>query len=841
MLKKNKIVAVIMSVICAVGVSVAGAELSRYQSVYAGTNLSLWTTYSTVKVMRDKHDYTSLGNKISVEMVKNESESAQFIMTANTDIASYDVSVSDLRSGESVIPSSDIAVYKQGYVHVKIKGVNNFNYDYPAGWIPDFLLPMAKAVEYKENSISEGCNQGVTLDVKTTEDTVPGTYTGEVKVVADGMDYKLPFTVKVADVTIKNNSRSIFALGRNYLSYGEMDTSVEMHENYFKTMLDYKCNMYFVPGTEDSPETMISYLKKYWNHPNFNTYCLPSLDGYSTSTANIRYYKQYLRAIAKECTPEQNLLSKACTYLTSADEPWQNNSMNVAISDVNKMHAVHEEVIKELVNEGYYTQFGDKAEEFRNELEDTIRNIQLIVTDTYRDMYKDTDLSLCPTFDHYAVSDEYNNLTEHANKFNNEQWWYGCNNPKYPYPTYHIDDSLIGTRSVGWFQKQHGITGNLYWRINQFHQQFVDLVPSDKGLDPYEETNRIGSSYQADSNGEGFLLYPGKKYGSETPFPSMRLLAVRDGCDDYDLLCELEDAYSNLESYYGVDAGTFSLENTISYLYDKIGIDVNYSQDPSRMFEVRAIISELIANAKSDAKLVAFSYKLTGGKAETDFYASTDYSAKVNGETLTNGASSGAGKKYSYIQSLDKDTNKFTLELSGKGNSIVYETVMTGKSYNVTEFANNSSEGITASEKSKISIDAENAKLEFKAVSYGKSLIEKQVFAPKLMINKTVFGISSFTEIDSISIVVKNVWVVPAKITFALFDGDEELDLLTITLKAGEERTVTLKDVGGRTWSHLKTSGTFALVFENINSDNELLPDRLVSISDIYATKYAKE
>lgn len=841
MFKKTHIISLILSAVCVFGVAMTSTGSALPCIADPEKNISLWTTYSTVKVMRDKHDYLSLGDELVVEMVKNESESAQFIMTANTDISEYNVWVSDLFCGENSIPASDIAIYKQGYVHVTIKGVNNFNYDYPAGWIPDFLLPIDKATEYKENNIAEGCNQGITLDVKTTEETVAGTYVGEVSVSADGSVYKLPLTVKVADVTIKNNSRSIFALSRNYLSYGEMDTSVEMHENYFKTLLDYKCNMYFVPGTEESPEKMISYLKKYWDHPNFNTYCLPSLDGYSTSSSNIRYYKQYVRAIAKASSPEQNLLSRACTYLTAADEPWKNNTMNVVIDEINKMKNAHEEVLTELEETGFYLQFGEKADAFKEEMENVLRNIQFIVTDEYRDMYQEADVSFCPTFDHFASSDEKNKLAEHAERNDNELWWYGCNNPKYPYPTYHIDDSLIGTRSVGWFQKQYGITGNLYWRVNQYHQQFVDLVPADKGLDPYEETNRIGSSYQADSNGEGFLLYPGKKYGSDTPFPSMRLLAVRDGCDDYDLLCELESVYSELEGYYGVEKGLFSLENTISYLFDKIGIDVNYSQDPSRMFEVRSVISDLIANARSDAKLVVCSYTLIDDEAEVDLFSVSDYSVKINGELIGSGTTSGAGRKYSYTKTLDELNNMFVLELTNGSDTVNFETALTGKAYNVTDFCESTAEGITASPGSVIELDREQGVLGFTAVSYGKSMIEKQVFAPQLMINKSLFGVDDFSEIDNIAVEIKNVWDIPVKVTFALLSGDEQLDLITVSLDIGEERRITLKDVGGRTWNYFKTADTFALVFENIDSDYELLPDRKIAIGDIYATRYAKE
>ena len=42
-------------------------------------------------------------------------------------------------------------------------------------------------------------------------------------------------------------------------------------------------------------------------------------------------------------------------------------------------------------------------------------------------------------------------------------WTYTCMNPRPPYPTYHLDDTLTSSRLLGWMMYNYDIVGNLYW------------------------------------------------------------------------------------------------------------------------------------------------------------------------------------------------------------------------------------------------------------------------------------------------------------------------------------------------------------------------------------------
>ncbi len=824
-MKKIKIISAIL--ICAVLMTACGKAPGKQ----SGDAAEIWHTYNTVKVMRDKHDYEKLSGAITVEMAKNETESAQLVLTANRDVKSYNVEVSNLTCGDSTIPSDDIEIYVQKYLNIKIKTNNNNNTDYPVGYTPDAMVPLSIVKEYGENTIEKGCNQGITIEITSEKDTPAGEYSGSVTVSVDGEKHILPINVTVWDVELGSNSQSVFlAYPRDY-TFGEMDSTLEMQENYFKTMLDYKLCVGYIPGTEYSPEKMVEYLDKYWEHPNFTTYSLPSPQGYNRDTVNIRYYKQYLKYLAKASTPSRNYLEKAVDYVLPCDEPWARNSMNTVMSTVAALQKADKEVVSELAAENFYAQFGDKAAAFKQELEDCLNNIQHIITDQYRSVYNGSDLTFCPTFDKYASDTMVENLQRHSKENNNDLWWYGCVNPKYPYPTYHIDDSLIGARAVGWMQKQYGITGNLFWVINSYHQWFSD-VGIDTAIDPYEEPNRIGWSYQADANGDGYFFYPGKKYGSKTPFPSLRIMTIRDGNDDYDLLCELEKSYKNLETYYDLPSGTLSLNNTLEFIFDRIGVDVQYSSDAARIYEARRSVARLIELANSAAKLVILN---DGIDSSADFrvFVSNDFDVRIN-SSEADGNVQGLGKVYAYSLALDKADNYFNVKAVKGDMTVEYGQRISGKVEKVTDFGVSDIGGVSVSQGMKYEINTENKTLGFTVVSYGDKLAELMSFKPYLSINKSALNIADFSKVEYLSFTLFNNSDVDSTVVIQIESLGAQLELKKISVNAHSSAAVLIKDIGDRNWSNFAGADTLSVVFENVDGNSQKLPDRDFAISEIY-------
>ena len=104
-------------------------------------------------------------------------------------------------------------------------------------------------------------------------------------------------------------------------------------------------------------------------------------------------------------------------------------------------------------------------------------------------------------------------------------WWYVCWEPGNPYCNLFLDQAGLQHRLLFWQQKYYGVDGFLYWSTNYWNDT----------LDPWEDMATV-KSLSPDVFGDGSLLYNGKKVGLDTGCPSLRLAAVCDGIEDFDLL-----------------------------------------------------------------------------------------------------------------------------------------------------------------------------------------------------------------------------------------------------------------------------------------------------------------
>jgi hypothetical protein len=100
-----------------------------------------------------------------------------------------------------------------------------------------------------------------------------------------------------------------------------------------------------------------------------------------------------------------------------------------------------------------------------------------------------------------------------------ETWWYTMVEPKFPFPTWLLDDDALAVRSYGWLMARHNITG------------FVYSMAHGWGPEPLKNLQSF-----ADTWGDGTLLYPGEIVGHTGPIPSIRLMLLRDAIEDYELL-----------------------------------------------------------------------------------------------------------------------------------------------------------------------------------------------------------------------------------------------------------------------------------------------------------------
>ena len=148
-----------------------------------------------------------------------------------------------------------------------------------------------------------------------------------------------------------------------------------------------------------------------------------------------------------------------------------------------------------------------------------------------------------------------------------EAWWYGCNNPKVPYPTYHLDDDLIGTRVLFWMQHEYGVQGDLYYCVN--------IVNHSDNAAPWTEV------YYDDAANDGRLLYPGSEFGIFGPISTLRMESIFQGREDYECLWTIEQAIIAYNEANGTD---YDPDELMSWLYEDLYEGVIPERDNAEVF-----------------------------------------------------------------------------------------------------------------------------------------------------------------------------------------------------------------------------------------------------------------
>lgn len=148
-----------------------------------------------------------------------------------------------------------------------------------------------------------------------------------------------------------------------------------------------------------------------------------------------------------------------------------------------------------------------------------------------------------------------------------ELWFYVAWVPQGKYPNRLIDYPLIKTRVLHWLNHWTGTTGFLHWGYNFWGQPF------DEQLAP----------------GDNWIVYPGK----EAPRSSLRYEAMREGIEDYEYLCLLEDEAAQVAKRLQLtdfDPKAWAKGYT-RLVTPGFG---DYTRDPERLYRVRDAVARAI-------------------------------------------------------------------------------------------------------------------------------------------------------------------------------------------------------------------------------------------------------
>lgn len=635
--------------------------------------VEIWSTYSTEKILQneyERYEDVRFGAAVTVEACKGEYESSQLILTAKQDIRDYTVSVSDLSDGAgNTFSAENILVYHEKYIEITNLYEGN---GAVAGMYPDALLPIEKAVEYGENTIASGNNQGVYLTFNVPVGQEAGTYTGSLTVTYDGAEQSVPVTLTVHDVTVSQTTHTRSKFNVTFAHYlGELNSTQDMLDSYISVMAEYRISpglIMFGNDSNYSDESIAAYARKAYEllqeNPKMSTFAVPTPtmtdSGTGLPTLNGSTFEKYLHAIIDVALESYDahsqtgfdLMSYAICTVSIIDEPDLNNTLDRVPGVANQFENAisgSKQYLRAQANEKGI------PEEFADEIEGSLEDFPLIVSMTTA-WAPDEDvadiITSCPLISLYDTAAQRDVYAQQQ-----QRWIYTCNQPTSPYPTYHIDDTLVSARSLSWMMSEYDITGNFYWAAD-LYQKYVGsgtYLPIDDYYGTAERYER--------ANGDGYLLYPGAPYGMDEPLPSLRLEAIRDGAEEYELWYALHENYEEA-GYDRTD-----IQRKVSSLIYQNAKVVSTSE---RMQLARQAVISLLEMSESDLA-VAITDVVESGSSVTYTVRSAEGCTLTVPENSGIAVSGGSGTWELTLDTSDVEALAFTVTKDGESETFSLE------------------------------------------------------------------------------------------------------------------------------------------------------------------------
>ena len=786
----------------------------------------VWSAPSTVKIKKTDIKYKNKGPaELSYQAVRNEYESVQLFITADKDITSFELEKADLKCGSDTISADNIDVYMQKYVYI--------NDNAGTGDFPDALLPMETAAAYKENTVKENENGAIWTTIYIPKETPKGTYEGTFLLTADGKKgektMEIPVTVEVLDYTLtdESNAETLFTWRFNRVGTGELNGSMDMITKYYEFFLDYRISLQSLPIATLSGEEMLEDILTYYDR--LSSYTILSEKG--TTNGNLdeaeEVLKEQIFTIAAASTPERDLFDKAIIYFIDEPNFMQEGSAENVVSRYGVINRYLQECVDVIKadDSGTYTEF-KKIEDWEESILD-IPNILTIVDVTMDWLLANEDTELaqqvlssvncfCPLFSEFE-NHKLARILEMAEKYDIELWWYGCVGTYPPSATYFIaDENLLSARTVSWLQKKYDIVGNLYW----------DVVAFSNGSAGYN--NMYENPFHDDGQfilpaGDGFIAYAGAQYGLDGPVPSIRLMSIRDGMEEYELLRDLELQMEGLSDTFGSD---FSIEEYMNSFYENLyynGVNLNADGENGLNFtEVRTELLQSIVGVKNGLALYIGDIKVDGSHATFNCYVQKGATVTIDGEKQESDKD-----VYSYELNLDETEYVEVTVTNAEGDSVTHHKYVASPQYVLNALSEEAvlagidvTEGGTAALVNSSEYATDGTAVQMKVTGrWSDNNLLNATFIPSASVDTSLFDEYKLADFTTVFMDIYNPNATfEAKVCF--YSGDVYAEVANITVEQGKNTIVLdIKDVE---FSELSNVDRIVFEFENAKDGKAL-------------------
>jgi hypothetical protein len=363
-------------------------------------------------------------------------------------------------------------IFRENYVQIPHPSARNSP---PNLWWPDALIPQKLQPNI---SIEPGKSEVFWLTVCVPQNAEAGHYLGQVQVWANGEKQSVTVPLQVEPFaipapTMRANVAVYYDVLRDWYTknIGKLSDAqfAKLKKEYYDFLLQYHINAYDLPVPWNSSEAA-----QYINNPKVLSVRLPPLS--------------------------------------------HKEELETAIDVLKKNHAIAK---------GYYYWIDEPSPDRYSEIINTEKQLQEInpaikqcVTISPNKTLDGSVDIWCPNIGDFLGLGhlDFGALAAERQK-GRETWWYTMVEPKYPYPTWLVDDDALSVRRYGGLMARHGISG------------FVYSMAHGWGPDPLNNIASFAGTY-----GDGTLIYPSELVGGHGPMPSIRLMLLRDAMEDYELM-----------------------------------------------------------------------------------------------------------------------------------------------------------------------------------------------------------------------------------------------------------------------------------------------------------------
>lgn len=555
----------------------------------------IWFSYASENLMADINYfdnseenmiYQNRDKTLRFNCMKNENEGAQLMITASDYISEFDFELPDVTDGTNTITKDHFTVSAAWYMEV---GYSNERSTLK-GFYPDALVPLENYKFRRQNFIQKGRNQALYINLKTDENTLPGTYKGSGKLTLDGVSTDIPFEVKIYDATLPNAShqKNSYLIWYDQIANGEgKNAGVEMNQIYYDFAVSKRLSPDGLPPEYSStPEIFADSVAEFIATNDM----IPSLrmplnyNSYSKSKA-----KSYLQALVNKNlelrthdeTKDIDLFKKLYFYID--DEPTASRYDEVR---------EHDNDIFELKNElvSLLSAYPDLQYSLThmNNIVTVPFNSELIATDTQGGVE-----TWCPQINHFHTEEgraTYKARQESSDRAYGEHvWWYTCMTPTSPYPNYHLDYSLLPGRALRYMEYQYDIEGFLFWCIN-YYSQYKRGVTGNRDI-WYDPDSWDGCA------GDGFLVYPGLTYGIKGPITTLRLENILAGNEEGEYLWMIEQ---KVNEYNSANNTTYVAKDLLAKYFSRLYSGVVAVLDVNNFESTRLDLLSLVESLYQD-------------------------------------------------------------------------------------------------------------------------------------------------------------------------------------------------------------------------------------------------